>query len=108
MEHLGQIVQQYRKSNGQVPPESYVEAVRERLPGHVRLGGLNYRGRWIDIDSPDDEILAYCERNYHSLIIGNGVIVLRLNGQVQWMGKGKFKEILAVQQSPVEIRLMQK
>ena len=36
MEHLGKIVLQYRKNYGSVPPESYVDRIKEDLEGHVR------------------------------------------------------------------------
>lgn len=108
MEHLGRIVQQYRQSLRQVPPESYVESIRGKLHGHARLGILRYRGRWIGIESGPDEILAYSGRNYHSLIVGSGVIVLRLDGRVEWMDKDDFEKLLAGQQSPAEIQLQQR
>jgi len=108
MEHLAQIVRQYRQSQGQIPPESYVEGIKDKLYGHARLGILRYRGRWIRIESSPDEILAYSERNYRSLIVGSGVIVLRLDGRVEWMKTGDFEKLLASQQSPAEIQLQQR
>ena len=108
MEHLGQIVLQYRKDHGALPPESYVANIKEDLKGHVRLGELQYRALWIDADSTPDEILAYTEKNYRSLLVGKGYIVLRLDGRVEWMGKKEFKTLLAQQQSPEEIQMLQK
>ena len=108
MEHLGQILLQYRKSHGQVPPESYVASIKDQLHGHVRLGNLQYRARWIDLESPPDEILAYSEQGYHFLVIGSGVIVLRLDGRVEWMGQKEFGTLLAAQQSPAEVQLQRK
>ena len=108
MEHLGRIVLQYRKERGSVPPESYVKGIRESLPGHVRLGNLQYRALWINFECPPDEILAYTKRNYHSLLFGNGFIVLRLDGRVKWMDKQEFETLLAQQQSPVEIEMLRK
>lgn len=107
MEHLGQIVIQYRETNGSVPSESYVDGIREKLPGHLRLGNLQYRARWIDFESTSDEILAYTEKNYHSLIVGKGFIVLRLDGRVEWMARQRFEALLAQQQSPMEIQMLQ-
>ena len=107
MEHLGQIVLQYRKDHGALPPESHVANIKEDLKGHVRLGELQYRALWIDSDSTNDEILAYTEKNYRSLLIGRGYIVLRLDGRVEWMGKKEFKTLLAQQQSPEEIQMLQ-
>ena len=107
MEHLGQIVLQYRKNRGLVPPESYVDGIKENLEGHVRLGNLRYRARWLDIESTPDEILAYTEKNYHSLLVEKGYVVLRLDGRVEWMGKREFETLLAQYQSPMEIQMLQ-
>ena len=108
MKHLGQIVLQYRKDYGSVPPESYVNSIKENLEGHVRLGNLQYRARWIKFESSPDEILAYTEKKYRSLIIGKGFVVLRLDGRVEWMDKQDFETLLSQQQSPMESEMMQK
>ncbi len=108
MEDLGKIVLKYREDYGSVPPENYVTKVKENLKGDVRLGELRYRALWIDTDSTPDEILAYTEKNYPSLLVGNGFIVLRLDGRVEWMDKKEFKTLLAQQQSPEEIQMLQK
>jgi len=108
MGQLAQIVRQYRNNHGRVPPESYVERIREQLHGHVRMGNLRYRARWIDLDSTDDEILAYSRHNYRSPIVRDGVIVLRLDGRVEYMNKKQFDEILAAQQGPEEIQFQQR
>jgi hypothetical protein len=107
IENLGQVALQYRKERGLVPPQSYVDRIREELPGSVRLGKLQYRGLWIDFESSDDEILAYVKKEYHSSFFSNGFIVLRLDGRVEWMDEKKFKELLAQQQSPIEIQMLQ-
>jgi len=106
VEQLGQIVLQYRKDNGALPPESYVDNIKKALEGSARLGELQYRALWIDSDSKPDEILAYTEKDYSSLLVGNGFIVLRLDGRVEWMGKKEFKKILKQQQSPEEIQTL--
>jgi hypothetical protein len=106
MEQLSRIVLQYRKEHGCVPPESYIDRIKEDLQGYVRLSNLRYRALWIDFECPPDEILAYAEKNYRSSVIGEGFIVLRLDGRVEWMEKQKFKALLAQQQSPEEIRMM--
>ena len=108
MQHLGQIVLQYRKEHGLVPPESYVDGIKEKLEGHARLGNLQYRARWINFESSPDEILAYTERKYRSPFVGHGYVVLRLDGRVEWMNKEKFEAILAKQQSPLEIQMLNK
>ncbi len=106
MEQLGQEVLDYRNKYGSVPPQSYLDSNRENLQGNDRLGNLRYRARWIDFDCPPDEILAYTEKNYHSLLLSSGFIVLRLDGSVEWIDKQKFKTLLAQQQSLIEIQTM--
>ena len=107
MEYLGRIALQYRKEHGSVPPQSYVDRVKEDLPGGVRLGDLRYRGLWIDFESSGDEILAYAEKRYHSSFLSDGFVVLRLDGRVEWMGEEEFKKLLAQQQSPMEAQMSQ-
>ncbi len=107
MEDLGRKVLQYRKDYGSVPPETYVTNIKKDLKGGVRLGGLQYRALWIDADSTPDEILAYAEKNYRSSFVGDGFLVLRLDGRVEWMEKKEFRTLLAQQQSPEEIRMLQ-
>jgi len=106
MEDLGKKVLKYRKDYGSVPPEAYVTKVKEDLKGGVRLGELQYRALWIDSDSTPDEILAYTEKNYPSLLVSGGYVVLRLDGRVEWMDKKEFKTLLAQQQSPEEIQML--
>ena len=108
MEQLGKRILEYRQTNGSVPPQSYVDSQKVRVEGHVRLGRLQYRARWIDFDATDDEILAYSEKKYRSLILGHGYVVLRLDGRVEWMGKQKFEKLLSQQQSPTEIEMTQR
>jgi len=107
MEQLGQTVLKYRKDRGSVPPESYIDRIKENLEGYIRLGNLRYRAQWLDFESSSDEILAYTEKKYHSLI-GKGFVVLRLDGRVEWMEKQEFRNLLAQQQSPTEIEMLQK
>lgn len=108
MDQLGRLVLEYRKEHGSVPPESYVDGIRRNLQGDIRLGKLNYRALWIESESSPDEILAYAERNYRSLFLKDGFIVLRLDGRVEWMGKQQFRTLLAEQQSPMEIQMLHK
>jgi len=103
-QQLGQIIAEYRKEHGSIPPESYVNNIKEDLEGHVRIGTLNYRARWIDFGCPPDEILAYVEREYHSLFLGHGFVVLRMDGSVAWMNKQKFESLLARQRKPAEVQ----
>jgi hypothetical protein len=104
MDQLGQVILKYRKEQGAVPSQSYVYSIIEELQGSVRLGKPKYRALWIDFESTPDEILAYTEKNYVSLL-GKGFIVLRLDGRVEWMKKQEFERLLAQQQSPDEIEM---
>lgn len=107
MGQLSRQVQLYRKEHGMVPPQSFVDRVEETLQGYVRLGKLDYRGIWINFESSDDEILAYSERKFRSLLVGSGYVVLRLDGRVEWLGKNEFEAILAKQQSQYEVEVLQ-
>jgi hypothetical protein len=106
MEQLGQIVLKHRDTHGAVPSESFVDGIKQNLQGQARLGELRYRARWLDFESTPDEILAYSEKNYNFLL-GDGYIVLRLDGSVEWMEKKQFESLLARQQSPEEIRILE-
>ncbi len=108
IQQLGQIAAEYRKERGSIPPESYVSNIKEDLEGHVRIGTLNYRARWIDFGCPPDEILAYVEKDYHSLFLGHGFVVLRMDGSVTWMNKQEFETLFARQRKPSEVRPYQK
>jgi hypothetical protein len=108
MTQLGPRILEYRKTYGSLPPESYIEKIRGSLEGSVRLGTVQYRAIWITFDSKDDTILAYTQENYHSLFLKSGYVVLRLNGKVEWMEAGRFKNLLAGQQSLEEIKTTQK
>lgn len=108
MKQLSERVREHRKVYDSIPPESYVDNIKESLEGHVRLGNLQYRARWIDFESTADEILAYAERNHPSSLLKDGFVVLRLDGRVEWMGKQEFEKILALQQSREEIEILQK
>lgn len=103
MTHLGEVVLEYKKTNGVIPPQSYIDRVETSLQGYARLSEIQYRARWIDFDSPADDILAYSEQNYRSLVIADGFIVLRLNGRVEWVDKKILTEVLHQQLKPEEI-----
>ena len=105
MEHLGQIVLKYRQEQGTVPPEFDIDRIKTTLEGHARLGKLNYRARWIDLESTSDEILAYIRKDYSSLLFGPRYLVLRLDGRVEWMGIEEFDKLFAQQRSPMEVQM---
>jgi hypothetical protein len=103
MGNLGEVILKYRAENGFVPPESYINSIRPNLPGNSRLGdSFRYRALWLNFDSPPDTILAYAPKKYRSLILKDGVIVLRLDGHVEWLETKDFETLLAKQQSPLE------
>jgi len=108
MEHLGRIVLQYRQSYGSVPPQSYIDRIKEELEGHVRLGEVIYRAQWINFESTPDEILAYTEKHHSSWLFGKNYIVLRLDGRVEWMDKQELDTLLAQQQTSQELEMLRK
>ena len=105
MEHLSQNVLKYRKTRGSVPPESYINEIKGQLEGNARLGEIYYRARWIDFDSPPDDILAYTKTAGKYLFFDEKYLILRLNGHVEWLSKNQAEKLLAQQQSQAE-RLM--
>ena len=102
MEHLSQIILQYRKSHGCVPPESYIDGIR----GRTQLSEINYRARWINFESTPDEVLAYTEKKYGSSLLNDGYVVLRLNGQVEWMSKKEFDALLPESEREMEFEML--
>jgi len=103
MEQLQKAVMEYRVKNGSVPPESYVDVIIKTFAGEPRLGQLNYRARWITFDSPPETILAYVSKDYHSFFTHPGVLVLRYDGNIDWMDKARFDKLLASQQTSLEL-----
>ncbi len=108
MEQLSELVLQYRENHGSVPPESYIDDVKEKLMGSVRIGDLKYRARWISLGCSADEVLAYVKRSYNSFILEDGFIVLKFDGRVEYIGVKQFTAILAEQQSPAEVEMQGK
>ena len=104
MTQLGQIILDHRQQQGAVPGQHYVDNIRDQLEGSARMGNIRYRGRWIGFGATDDEVLAYVQKNYKS-IMGKGYVVLRLDGRVEWMKKKAFDELLDGQQSTYEKEL---
>jgi len=103
MESLKNAVAEYKNKNGFIPPGSYVDGIIKTFEGQSRLGTLVYRARWIAFDSPPNTILAYVKKNFHSIFYHPGVIVLRIDGRIEWMDKPAFDKALAAQQTPLEI-----
>jgi hypothetical protein len=102
MEQLGKIVSDYKQKHGFVPPESFVDNLKESLVGQARLSNLHYRARWIDVDSTPDTILAFSQFNPDSLFFKPGVIVLFHDGKVVWMNEESFNKLFTRQQKPEE------
>ena len=100
---IGKRILQYRKDNGYLPSQNYVDTIKQDVPGSVRMAKLNYRALYITRDSKPDEILAYTLKNYKSLFISDSYIVLRLNGQIEWMDTQSFEEELMRRKSISEV-----
>jgi hypothetical protein len=103
MHIVGQEVLNYREKQGSLPPELYLASIKEQF---VRLGILHYRAQWIGFGSEPNTILAYTNKNYHSLAANPGYVVLRLDGRVEWMGKEQFETLLSEQQTLSEVELL--
>lgn len=104
---LGQKILEHRKNYGQLPSESSIEGLKEQVEGAARIGIIRYRAQWIGTDSPPNTIVAYAEKEYNWLI-GSGVVVLLLDGQVQYLAPKVFHELLAKQQTLAEAEQMKK
>lgn len=102
MGQLGQRVLEHRRQYGSLPPESFVNAIKGDLEGSVRMGNVKYRALYIGPDAPADTVLAYSERRYPSSFLGNGYVVLRLDGTVLWMPVDQFADLFAAQRTPTE------
>ena len=63
---------------------------------------------WIDFEAEPNDILAYAEKSYPSSLLDDGYVVLRFDGTAEWMAKEEFEELLAQQQSDVEIEMTRK
>jgi hypothetical protein len=108
MEGLGKLVLEYRKEHGSLPPQSYVDSVKGGVEGAVRMGNVRYRALYIGMDAPGDTILAYSEKRHRSSLLKDGLVVLRLNGTVEWMPTADFTRLFAQQRAPAEPNLPKK
>lgn len=107
MDQLGGYILDYRKQNGSLPPESFVEGIKGRVEGAVRLGRVKYRALYIGPDAPGDTILAYSLRRYPTPFLADGYVVLRLDGTVEWMPAPEFADLFVTQRTPAEPNLPQ-
>jgi hypothetical protein len=104
---LGQNILEYRKQHGLLPSQSSIEKLKEELEGSARVGDIYYRAQWISIDSPPETIVAYAQKEYN-WFVSSGFIVLRLDGQVQYLPSEEFRKLLAKQQTMAEAKEMGK
>lgn len=104
MKDIAQAALSHRAEYGSLPSQTYLEPIKRR---HVRLGEFHYRAQWIDFESGPDTVLAYSKKQFRSVLVKSGYVVLRLNGQVEWMGQKEFEQLLRAQQSEREIKMLQ-
>jgi hypothetical protein len=102
MSQLGGRILEYRKQYGSLPPQSFVDSIKEEVEGAVRIGNVTYRAIWIGLDAPDDTILAYSEKRHSASFLKDGYVVLRLDGTVEWLPTRAFAALFATQQAPAE------
>jgi len=102
MNQLGVRVLEYRKLNGSLPSQSYVDSIKGQLEGSVRMGTVRYRALYIGLDAPDETILAYSLKRHPSSFLTDGYVVLHLDGRVEWMPTEQFAALFATQQAPAE------
>jgi hypothetical protein len=107
MKIIGQQIMAYKEANGLYPPESFVNDLTADLRGYGRADVTEYRGRWLTSDSGPDEILAYVYKTFGLKLTGDGYVVLRHNGRVEWMEADAFKSLLAHQQTQAELEALQ-
>lgn len=103
MTQLGQRVLAYRAERGSLPPQSFIDDIKDDVDGAVRIGTVRYRALWIGPDAPGDTILAYSEKRHPSSFLGDGFVVLRLDGTVEWMPSARFAELFATQRTDAEV-----
>jgi type II secretory pathway pseudopilin PulG len=102
MTQLGQRILEYRKQNGSLPPQAFVDGIKGDVEGAVRIGNVRYRAQWIGLDAPSDTILAYSQKRLPSSFLKDGYVVLRLDGKVQWLPTKQFADLFAQQRTPTE------
>jgi hypothetical protein len=102
MDQLGRRVLESRQRYGSLPPESFLDSIKDDLEGAVRMGNVKYRALYIGLDASADTILAYSERRYPSSFVPDGYVVLRLSGKVEWLPTAQFAALFATQRVPAE------
>ncbi len=105
MRVMSEKIAAYRQENAILPPEGYIEKIRDKSTGGVRLGHLQYRGFFVDPMSEPNTILLFSQKQYDSSFLDNGYIVLFLDGSVEWMDTHTFEKMLAKQRTDFEIQM---
>jgi hypothetical protein len=102
MGQLGERILEYHQQHGALPPQSFVDSIKDDVEGAVRIGNVNYRALWIGLDAPTDTILAYSRKTFPSSFLKDGYVVLRLDGRVEWLSTPQFAALFAPQRTPDE------
>lgn len=97
MGQLGGQILEYRRQYGSLPPESYVNSIKSRVEGAVRMGAVRYRALWIGLNAPAETLLAYSCKRYRTSLLEDGYVVLHLDGTVEWMAVPQFTDLFAAQ-----------
>jgi type II secretory pathway pseudopilin PulG len=105
MNQLGQRILDYRNRHGSLPPQSFVDGIKEQVEGSVRIGNVKYRAIWIGLDAPGDTILAYSPKRFPSSFLHDGYVVLHLDGKVEWLPTAQFAALFTPQQTAIEPRI---
>lgn len=105
MRVMSEKIAAYRQENAILPPEGYIEKIREDSTGGARVGRLQYRGFFVDPRSEPNTILLFSEKQYDSSFLDNGYIVLFLDGSVEWVDTRTFEKMLAEQRTDFEIQM---
>ncbi len=102
MTQLGQRILDYRQSHGSLPPQSFIDDVKDEVDGAVRIGNVRYRALWIGPDAPAETILGYSEKRHPSSFLRDGFVVLYLDGRVEWLPTAEFQALFATQRAEAE------
>lgn len=70
-------IAEYKSTVGSLPPIDFVNNLIHNL-GLVRIGNVEYRARWMEPDSPEDSILLFSKKDYRTLLVKPGYVVLTL------------------------------
>lgn len=103
MTQLGRRILTYRAERGSLPPQSFIDDVKDDVDGAVRIGNVRYRALWIGPDAPKDTILAYSEKRHPSSFLDDGFVVLRLDGTVEWMPCARFADLFTTRRTDAEV-----